>query len=431
MLKNLKQRLRARLPFLKLSDRDFLSLSYRQILGREIDADGLTLYSRLLREGHTRWEIILRLIHSEEFAAKTVRAQTTMDSDRAYLEKVYRFFYDREIDAEGLQFYLQLLRQGTDRISVLSYMVNSQDFVSRILRQQMPLPEIRPQKPENYHMAEDFIRQREGPVFRIEKSADFDWLEQMIRENGYYERPGVWGFDLDLDKQVMAAVLACFSPGRALEIGCSGGAILKGLWLKGIEAEGVEISAMAKARAFPEIRNRIHLGDLLQVELPADYELIFGLDIFEHFNPNRLPAYINRIRELLLPGGYVYANIPAFGEDPTFGNSFPFYLEAWEIERSAGGPFQTLPVDDGGYPLDGHLTWADTFWWGRQFTENGFVRELEIERALHRKLDALLEARAPARKAFYVFSREGKAAKNQAIIEAVRRVVLPATEGLP
>jgi len=128
---------------------------------------------------------------------------------------------------------------------------------------------------------------------------------------------------------------------------------------------------------------------------------------------------------LLLPGGYVFANIPAFGEDPTFGNPFPLYLEAWEGERSAGGPFQTLPVDDGGYPLDGHLTWADTIWWGRQFMENGFVRELEIERALHRKLDDLLEARAPARKAFYVFSREGQAHKNREICEAVRRVVLP------
>jgi Domain of unknown function (DUF4214)/Methyltransferase domain len=425
MLKNLKQKLRSRLPFFKLSDRDFLDLSYREIMGREIDTDGLTLYTRLLQEGRTRWEVILMLIRSEEFAAKKAREQTALDSDQAYLEKVYRFFYDREIDAEGRQFYLQLLRQGTDRISVLSYMVNSQDFISRILRQHTPLPDIRLQKSGHYHTAEDFIRKRKAPVFRIEKNTDYDWLERMIRQNGYYERPGVWGFDLDLDKQVMAAVMSCFSPGRALEIGCSGGAVLKGLWLMGIEAEGVEISAMAKARAFPEIRNRIHLGDLLQVELPAEYELIFGLDIFEHFNPNRLPVYVGKIRELLRPGGYVYANIPAFGEDPSFGNPFPIYLEAWEGERAAGGPFQTLPVDEGGYPLDGHLTWADTLWWSRQFTDNGFARELEIERALHQKLDALLEARAPARKAFYVFSKEKKAAKNQEIIEAVRRVVLP------
>jgi hypothetical protein len=216
--------------------------------------------------------------------------------------------------------------------------------------------------------------------------------------------------------------MAFFSPQKALEIGCANGAVLKCLFQVGVDVEGVEISALAKARAFSEIRNRIQLGDFLELALPADhYDLIFGLDIFEHFNPNRLEAYVQRIFEKLTSGGYLFCNIPAFGPDPVFGNLFPFYLEAWGKDASESRPFQTLHADEWGYPLNGHLIWADSFWWVHQMERPGFIREEEIEQALHQKYDAYLEARAPARKAFYVFSKKADQGKNRRIIETIQR----------
>jgi hypothetical protein len=49
----------------------------------------------------------------------------------------------------------------------------------------------------------------------------------------------------------------------------------------------------------------------------------------------------------------------------------------------------------------------------------GFIREVEIEQALHQKYDAYLEAKTPARKAFYVFSKKADQSKNRKIIETI------------
>ena len=415
----------------RMADRHFLEMAYREILGREIDPDGLISHRRLLNEGRTRWAVILSLIHSEEFLRKTVREHAELASDRTFLEQVYPIFYDRPIDAEGLQIYSRLLKEGHDRISIVSILAKSEEFINRVLRDNLPLKEVTSLRPESYRAAEDFLQHLPVLVFEAEKPEDFDWLERIILETGYYERPGIWSFDLDLDKKVMAEILAFFSPERSLELGCSNGAVLKGLALLGIRGEGVEISAMAKKRAFPEIKDGIHLGDLLDLRLPAGYDLVFGLDIFEHLNPNKLGAYVKRIWELMGAEGYFYCNLPAFGDDPVFGTVFPLYLREWEKERSDSSPFRTLHVDELGYPIHGHLIWADTAWWVRQFEEVGLVREAEVERAIHQKYDAYWEVRARARQSFYVFSRKAGQGKTRRIIEAVLSSSSAALTGFP
>ena len=87
------------------------------------------------------------------------------------------------------------------------------------------------------------------PVFEAETAADIDWLERAIIDYGYYEKPGVWVLDVDADKRVVAEIIAAFAPARALELGCAAGAVLQCLLDYGVVAEGVEISAMAIARA--------------------------------------------------------------------------------------------------------------------------------------------------------------------------------------
>ena len=366
----LKKRTISEFPFLKMSDRDFLEFVYREILDREIDPEGMATYTRLLEQGQTRWEVLMFLIHSGE-------------------------------------------------------------FTNRVLSDNLPPPNIKSLKPKNYVQATDSRTARQALIFEARQSADFDWLEQMIRETGYYERPGVWSFDLDMDKKVLAEIIAFFSQKRALEIGCANGVVLKCLFQAGVDVEGVDISARAKAHAFPEIRNRIQLGDFLELVLPADhYDLIFGLDIFEHFNPNRIEAIVQRIFEKLTSVGYLFCNIPAFGPDPVFGNLFPLYLEAWGKDASENRPFQTLHADEWGYPLNGHLIWADSFWWVHQMERPGFIREVEIEQALHQKYDAYFEVKAPARKAFYVFSKKADQEKNRRIIQTIQRTPSSVLENL-
>jgi SAM-dependent methyltransferase len=214
--------------------------------------------------------------------------------------------------------------------------------------------------------------------------------------------------------------VAEFSPQKVLEIGCSSGAILKALYDRGVEGEGVEISAMAIQRAFPEIKDKIREGDLLEIQLSSGYDLVLGLDIFEHLNPNKMHHYIQSLAELLKEGGYCFCNIPVFGQDSVFGTIFPLYLKDWKEPGPPGRLFQTLHVDEYGYPLHGHLIWADSHWWTDQFKQGGLVREIEIEKALHQKYDPYFDQNAPARKTFYVFSKQADPNRKQELIENIR-----------
>lgn len=242
-------------------------------------------------------------------------------------------------------------------------------------------------------------------AFKVGDSSDFDWLEQAIIDNGYYEVPHVWPLKVDRDKRVMAELVASLCQGgRVLELGCASGAVLEGLALRGVDFAGVDISRMALARASARVRDHIRLGDILTVDLEPGFDTIFGLDIFEHLNPNRLRAYLVRLRELLTDGGLVFANIPGFGEDEVFGEIFPRYLREWDEDAAAGRPFQHLHVGHDGYPISGHLIWADSSWWVAQFAAAGLQRRPAIESALHYKYDDYLRARSPARRSFYVFS---------------------------
>jgi hypothetical protein len=65
--------------------------------------------------------------------------------------------------------------------------------------------------------------------------------------------------------------------------------------------------------------------------------------------------------------------------------------------------------------LHGHLTWADSVWWTNTVRARGFVREAEIERAFHRKYDDYMRKRASARRSFYVFSKDGAAARRDEV----------------
>ena len=175
-------------------------------------------------------------------------------------------------------------------------------------------------------------------------------------------------------------MIAAFAPAKPLELGCAAGAVLTCLERAGIAAYGVEISSMAIAKATESVRPRIHQGDLLALDLPRDHDVLFGLDIFEHLNPNKLDAYLARMAEVTSADAYLFCNIPAFGEDPIFGTVFPFYIDGWKRDAAAGRPFSALHVDDLGYPIHGHLAWADAAWWTRRFAGAPRVFRVREER---------------------------------------------------
>jgi SAM-dependent methyltransferase len=260
-----------------------------------------------------------------------------------------------------------------------------------------------PLSPDHYR----YVKNAQGEdvlTFSIKSKTDFDWLEDAIQKHGYYEKPNIWSFTVDADKRTLAEMIQSLDPKSLLDIGCANGPLLQALDDLGIAGEGVEISSFALEHAFPAVRERIHHGDLLSLPLHAPYDVISGLDIFEHLNPNRLDAYLGKIHDLLKPGGHVFANIPAFGKDDIFGEVFEYYLADWENDRRDNSCFTTIHVDMHGYPVNGHLIWADTAWWIDLFEKHGFRRDAARETSLHRSYDDKLFY---ARRSFYIFQKPG------------------------
>lgn len=261
---------------------------------------------------------------------------------------------------------------------------------------------IIPLRPDRYHYVKN-AGNIDTLVFRVGAEADFDWLEDAILRYGYYERPNVWSMAVDADKRFLAEMIGTLEPASLLDVGCANGPLLQALEDLGIAGEGVEISSYALEHAFPAVRERIHHGDLLALELEdSSFDVISGLDIFEHLNPNKIDASIAKMHALLKPGGFLFANIPAFGKDEIFGEVFDYYLAEWDEHRPGGSYFKTLHVDMHGYPMNGHLIWADTKWWAGLFEKHGFRRDTDREMALHRGYDDKLFY---ARRSFYIFQK--------------------------
>jgi hypothetical protein len=350
------------------------------------------------------------------------RLDLALPSDTAFLERAYREVLGREIDQDGLNYYKKRLSQGERRGAVLLSLATSTEFLQRHSTSAIPaLPSLRAARPERYRREIDLTTGRPIWVFDASGPHDIDWLEDQILANGYYDQPGVWNLGVDVDKRVMAEIVALLGPGRALEVGCAAGAVLQCLADVGIEAEGIELSARIVEGAPAAIRSSIHVGDPLAVDLPKPFDVTFGLDVFEHLNPRRLDRYLSRLAALTCDGGYVFVNVPAFGEDPVFGSVFPLYVESWRRDAAQGQPFGRLHADELGYPLHGHLIWANAAWWVRRFEAAGLRREPAIERELHARYDAYMDKRSLARKAYFVFSKGATPERNRAVVERIGR----------
>jgi SAM-dependent methyltransferase len=344
-------------------------------------------------------------------------------SDEEFLDFIYPKLLGREPDPVGRAHQLRFLRAGNSRAALVLNLTEAPEFIFKIVKDNIhayiELVPIKDERPDRFEMLSDRWGREKTWVFRVAEESDFDWLERKILENGYYERPGVWSFIIDEDKRMVADIAAEFVPHSVLDIGCANGAVLKCLQDVGISGEGVEISRMALDKAFPEVKGRVHFGDILSLSLEGRYDLVLGLDIFEHLNPRRLADYIEEIHRLTRDGGYLFANIPAYGDDPVFGEIFPIAYNGWDDDIAAGRCFRAVPVDSYGYPKNGHLIGAASGWWVEQFERHGFRREVELERALHDKYDAAMDKVSPARRAYYVFSKSGDPSRTAGVIRKV------------
>jgi len=102
--------------------RAFVERMYTVALGRDAEEAGLEWWSALLLSHQCDGANIANgFVMSDEFVSKGYNNET-------YISILYRTFLNREPDAEGLDFWVQLLEEKTTRKQVLTGFVNSAEF---------------------------------------------------------------------------------------------------------------------------------------------------------------------------------------------------------------------------------------------------------------------------------------------------------------
>lgn len=104
-------------------------------------------------------------------------------------------------------------------------------------------------------------------------------------------------------------------PGRLLDIGCAMGFFIDEASKRGWQVEGQDISHFAVEFVRNRHGHNAYQGDLITLNLPAEsYDLITLFDVIEHVpDPKR---YVERIAELLKPGGVFELATPDVGSLP-------------------------------------------------------------------------------------------------------------------
>jgi SAM-dependent methyltransferase len=394
---------------------------YLALFGRHIDNAALLHLRPRLHAGTRLHEIAVVLAQSDEYAKRVLEQRDSTESKRIRLERIYTALLGRSLDDSGYEYYQSLLSNGMSLDDVLLLLAESDEHENRVLRKHIAITDLRTVAPERYVE----VRPKGGGVaeqlLRIDTPEDFDWLEKRIALHGCYERPGSWSFAPNDEKRIMAEIVAAISGSGAsvLELGCANGVLLGALADLGVEGQGVEFSDLALSRASETARPRIHIGDIGDVDLDEEFDGVVALDILEHLNPNRLATYLDRVHRWIRPGGFLIANLPAFGVDPVFGEIFPIRFVEWERDAEAGRLFSLMELEEDGWPKHGHLIWADSDWWQRTFADAGLRRDQEVETAIRARWGERLQKIAPARMALYVLSKPGDGVNRAEVVQRV------------
>jgi SAM-dependent methyltransferase len=111
--------------------------------------------------------------------------------------------------------------------------------------------------------------------------------------------------------EAVAASISRHGPSaRVLDIGCGNGGFLSALGELGIKnLEGTEYSEAAARRVAPRAGIKVHVGDLLDLNLPPKhYAAITMWHVLEHVRDPH--ATLLRCKEILKPGGQIHIALP-------------------------------------------------------------------------------------------------------------------------
>ncbi|MCY1015351.1 class I SAM-dependent methyltransferase [Pyxidicoccus sp. MSG2] len=269
-----------------------------------------------------------------------------------------------------------------------------------------------------------FNHGQEARLIHAEAPEDFEALLSNILDTGYYDQSyyrthsGLRDATKVNHFWFLSELVRELAPRSVLDLGCGRGDVISLLHHKGVDVAGVDFSEDIRASVWPNIRDAFFSGDMRERcrTLAAEgrrFDTLCGFDIWEHLAPSALHEYIAAVLEVASPEALCVFVIPAFGEDRVFGEQFPLEFEENRPRFDAREPFEYLLAEhtSPAIPASGHLIWAHTDWWERQFAQHGLHRLTDVERRLHEVFDPFFPHSV---KAFYVLARDARAGQARA-----------------
>ena len=136
------------------------------------------------------------------------------------------------------------------------------------------------------------------------------------------------------------------APGRVLVPGCGSGYEVQAFYLAGYDVSAIDFSPAAieqAKRVLGALAERVILGDFFTHDFGQHrFDLIYERTFLCSMTPSRWPAYVNRMAELLLPGGrligvFLYGRRPSSSGPPfplTDPEAEQLFKQRFELVRS-------------------------------------------------------------------------------------------------
>jgi SAM-dependent methyltransferase len=261
-------------------------------------------------------------------------------------------------------------------------------------------------------------------LIQIENEEDYNTLWDNIINTGYYNSAYFDSHidykegEVKFDSLFLSSILKFLNPNSLLELGCGRGDVLFLLGLDHrVRVRGIEFSPDIHSKVWPTLIGKVDFGDVFAVckeyrKKRMIFDTFCAFDLWEHIHPKKFHDYIDSVVALAQKDALFFFTIPAVGEDRVFGEIFPLELEENREKFNQRLPFDYLNAESTVPPIpaNGHLIWAHSDWWQKQFESHGLIRAEELERNIHRFFDEHLFY---ARKSFYIFHRNSRQASRR------------------
>lgn len=159
-----------------------------------------------------------------------------------------------------------------------------------------------------------------------------------------------------LRRHRILALIAYFSPGRLLEIGCGAGALLVDFSRLGFECKGLETSpqALGLAKAITQACDaRITFVNEADANWTQAFDTVCAFDVLEHIEADA--AALKQWWDWLQPGGQLVLSVPAhpsrFGAGDVWAGHYRRYTKKGLLSLLENSGFRIEQMECYGFPL--------------------------------------------------------------------------------